>query len=234
MRRVRCGRVQRGYCCGSAAGGALRSGASCSPRSRASCAPGERGVFEREAGEYEAALRRDADRAEARIQLGLFLAERGDGDGARRELEAAIPIEPGFEPAYVNLADLERALARDDEALRVLDAALERCPRARRSITLRGLARVRAGRSLETRIADLARAVALDPASARFAYVYAVALHSAGDLPRAVELLEKATAAHPGDRAILEALVAFDEEAGDASAAARHRGALARLAELDP
>ncbi len=196
-------------------------------------APGKRGVFEREAGEYEAALRRDADRAEARIQLGLFLAERGDGDGARRELEAAIRIEPAFEGAYVNLADLERALARDEQALRVLDAGLELLPDSAVLHHVRGLARVRLGRS-EDANRDLARAVALDPASARFAYVYAVALHSAGEARRAVELLEQASAAHPAERAILEALVAFDEQAGDASAAVRHRAALARLAELDP
>ncbi len=195
--------------------------------------PADRGAFEQSAEEYVAALRRDADRAESRTQLGLFLAELGDGDGARRELEAAIRIEPAYEPAYVNLADLERALARDEEAMRVLDAGLGVLPESAALHHVRGLARVRLGRTEEAN-GDLARAAALDPGSARFAYVYAVALQSAGDLPRAVEILEQATAAHPGDRAILEALVGFHEQAGDASASLRDRAALARLAELDP
>ena len=115
----------------------------------------------------------------------------------------------------------------------MLDAGLGVLPESAALLHVRGLARVRPGRSEEAN-KDFARATALDPGSARFAYVYAVALQSAGDLPRAVEMLERATAAHPGDRAILEALVAFHEQAGDASASVRDRAALARLAELDP
>lgn len=186
--------------------------------------------FEREAAAYEASLRRDADRPEARTQLGLFLAERGDADRARRELEAAIAIEPAYEAAHANLADLERALGQDEAALRVLDAGLAQLPESAALEHARGLALVRLGRAGEAMEA-LARAVELDPGSSRFAYVHAVALHGAGERERAIALLERTAAAHPAEPALREALVAFLEAEGDVEAAARHRAVLARLAE---
>ncbi len=195
--------------------------------------PAVRAVYEQEAAEYEASLRRDADRAEARTQLGVFLAERGDAEGARRELAVAISIEPRYEPAHINLADLERALGLEAEAIRTLDAALARMPESAALHHARGLARVRAGRMSQAE-ADLARAVDLDPDSIRFAYVHAVALHSAGKVREAIERLEATAAAHPGDRAVREALVSFHSDAGNAAAAARHHAALARLEATNP
>jgi len=189
-------------------------------------------AFEREAAEYVASLRRDADRAEARTQLGLFLAERGDAEGARRELTAATVIEPAFEAAHADLADLERALGHDDEALRILDAGLARLPESAALHHARGLARVRLGQT-QAALDDLARSVALDPDATRFAYVYAVALHSAGEVEQAVALLEKVAAKHPGEASVREALVSFLEAAGRTDAALRHREALAGMAAAE-
>ncbi len=201
------------------------------PATRSLSAPAK-AAFEREAAEYVASLRRDADRAEARTQLGLFLAERGDVDGARRELAAAIALEPAFEAAHADLADLERAVGRDEEALRILDAGLARLPESAALHHARGLARVRLGQT-EAALDDLARAVALDPGSTRFAYVQAVALHSSGQVERAIGLLEAVAAAHPGDVAVREALVSFLEAAGRVEAAAPHREALGRMAQTE-
>lgn len=190
-------------------------------------------AFARESAQYVASLRRDADRPEARTQLGVFLAEGGDADGARRELEAALALEPAFEAAHVNLADLERALGRDEAALAVLDAGLARLPESAALHHARGLARIRVGRAEEA-LADLARAVALAPASSRFAYVQAVALESTGDREEAIALLERVAKAHPGDGAVREALVGYLEAAGRLDASKAHRAALARIAESDP
>ena len=48
----------------------------------------------------------------------------------------------------------------------------------------------------------------LEPGNARFAYVYAVALHSTGKADAAIAGLKKLSA-HPNDRDILEALASF-------------------------
>jgi predicted CXXCH cytochrome family protein len=201
------------------------------PATRSLSAPAKT-AFEQASAEYVASLQRDADRAEARTQLGLFLAERGDVEGARRELTAAIALEPAFEAAHADLADLERAVGRDDEAIRILDAGLARLPESAALHHARGLARVRVGET-EAALEDLARAVALDPGSTRFAYVQAVALHSSGQVERAIALLEEVAAAHPGDVAVREALVSFLEGAGRAEAAARHREALGQMAAAE-
>ena len=55
----------------------------------------------------------------------------------------------------------------------------------------------------------------LEPGNARFAYVYAVALHSAGRVDAAIGTLEKALVAHPNDRNILEAFASFQEARGE-------------------
>lgn len=188
-----------------------------------------RAAFGRESAAYVASLRRDADRAEARAELGSFLLERGDPEAARGELEAAIGLEPAFEAAHANLADLERALGRDAAALEILDAAIARLPESAALHHARGLARVRVGRSAEA-IADLERAASLAPSSSRFGYVHAVAVHSAGDARRAIVILEAIARARPGELAVREALVAFLEGEDRTAEAAPHRAALARAA----
>ncbi len=186
-------------------------------------------AFARAAAEYVASLQRDADRPEARAELGGFLAERGDPEGARREFEAAITLEPAFEAGHANLADLERALGSDAAALEVLDAGLERLPGSAVLHHARGLARVRLGRSQEA-LADLERAASLAPSSSRFGYVHAVALHSAGDARRAIGILEAIARERPGELAVREALVAFLEGEDRTTEAAQHRAALERAA----
>ena len=78
----------------------------------------QRAAFERAAREYIDTQRYNADRADARVNLGTFYANRGDAARAEEEIKAAIRLEPFFIPAYVNLADLYRARGRDAEGER--------------------------------------------------------------------------------------------------------------------
>ena len=78
---------------------------------------------------------------------------------------------------------------------------------------------------------ELQKAAELPPERARYAYVYAVALDSAGQGGRALEVLRSAHAAHPGNREILEALASFSAKAGQGAAAI---GYAKKLLELDP
>jgi len=195
--------------------------------------PEQSAAYERAAAEYVAALRLDADRAEARAQLGAFLSQRGDADGARAELRAGLAIEPAFAPAYVNLADIERATGRESEALRVLEQGIAAVPASSPLHHARGLALVRDQR-LDEALTELARAVELDSSEARFAYVYAIALNSAGRAREAIALLERTHDAHPRDRAVLEALASIHQEAGDAQAATRYAAKLEELIRADP
>ena len=63
-------------------------------------------------------------------------------------------------------------------------------------------------------MAELRRAAELEPDRARYAYVYAVALHSAGRREQAIAVLKENLTRHPEDRDTLLALVTFSRDAG--------------------
>jgi tetratricopeptide (TPR) repeat protein len=131
-------------------------------------------AFHRAAEDYVAAERFNADRPEHRSNLGGFLAERGDFVGAEAEFQAALALDPRFEPAWVNLADLMRLTGREADAEATLRAGLERSPDSAVLYHSLGLSLVRQHRKAEA-LAALKRATELDPTNQRFAYVYGVA-----------------------------------------------------------
>jgi len=82
-----------------------------------------------------------------------------------------------------------------------------------------------------TRALELLGAAAhSDPASARYAYVYAVALHDSGRTSDALNVLEDSIKSHPYDRDTLDALVVWWNNAGDHSKALTYTQ---RLNELE-
>ena len=184
----------------------------------------QRAAFERAAGEFVESQRYNADRPEARNNLGTFYGNRGDAVKAEEEMKAAIRIEPFFVPAYVNLADLFRVSGRDPDGERILREGLKVAPKSGILHHALGLALVRMKRSDEA-LREIERAALLEPGNARFAYVYAVALHSADKPDAAIARLEKALLAHPNDRDILAALASFHQARGENAAANRYIGA---------
>jgi tetratricopeptide (TPR) repeat protein len=131
-------------------------------------------AFRRAADEYVAAEKFNADRPEHRTNLGGFLADRGDTAAADAEYRAALTLDPRFAPAWANLADLMRIAGREAEAEATLREGLERVPDSAALHHSLGLSLVRQQRKAEA-LEELKRAVALDPANRRFAYVYEVA-----------------------------------------------------------
>jgi Flp pilus assembly protein TadD len=181
----------------------------------------ERAAFERAAREYVDSQKFNADRAEARTNLGTFVARRGDVAAGERELRTAIELDRSFVPGYVNLADLYRANGRDADAEKVLREGLARLPKSAALHHALGLTLVRLkqyGKAQD----ELARAAALEPANARFGYVYAIALNSAGRRDQALAVLTKTTAAHPANIDVLQTLAAIYKERGDDATARRY------------
>ena len=189
----------------------------------------QRAAFERAAAEYVESQRYNADRADARVNLGSFEAQRGDIAHAEQDLRAAIALDSLYVPAYINLADLYRAQGRESDTERVLRDGLKTSPNSAPLHHALGLALVRAKRS-DQALAELAKAAKLDPASARFAYVYGVALHSAGRVDESIETLVKAGAKHPADTDILEALASFYRDRGNDAEARRYAQQLRAVA----
>jgi Flp pilus assembly protein TadD len=183
--------------------------------------------------EYRAAQMLDADRPEARTNLGSLAARRGDLAEARRQYRAALRVGPHFVPASLNLAQVHQLGGDEEEAERVLRRALARAPEQAALHHALGLLLVRRERRDEA-IASLERAARLEPGRARYAYVYGIALHAAGDETGAVAVLERALQVHPTDPELLVALATLHRDAGRIPQAREHARRLRRLHPDDP
>ena len=195
-------------------------------------APRDRDTFERVTAEFIAAQQLNADRPEARSALGRFYAQRGRADLAETEYKAALRLSAQYAPAAVNLADLYRQLGRESEGESVLQTALSALPRDGGLHHARGLALIRL-KQLDEAIGELGAAVDLEPNRARYAYVYAVALHSAGRVADAIASLKQNLSRHPRDRDTLNALVSFYRQAGDVGSALKYAEHLAVILPED-
>jgi predicted CXXCH cytochrome family protein len=167
-----------------------------------------RPAWQQAADEYVATLRHTADRPESNVALGTHLAMRGRGEEATAAFAAALRLDPAYEPAYVNAADVLRAGGRDADAVALLQKGLERLPDAASLHHALGLALVRQ-QDVAGGTAHLARAAALAPDVPRYTYVHAVALDSLGRRDEAVRILRAAALRWPHDRDIQQALAAF-------------------------
>lgn len=77
---------------------------------------------------------------------------------------------------------------------------------------------------------ELRAAAELEPDRSRYAYVYAVALHSSGHIDDAIKILKENLGRHPDDRNTLLALISFNRDAGAIDAALEYAEQLARVA----
>jgi len=192
----------------------------------------DRAAFERAATEFVAAQQFNADRPEARSTLGNFYARRRLNVDAESEYKAALRLSPQYGPAAVNLADLYRQLGRDGDGEKVLRTAIDGSrPDAALHYAL-GLTLTREKRPGDA-LAEFRAAVELEPDRSRYAYVYAVALHSSGSIDEAMKALKENLARHPDDRDTLMALVTFSRDAGDIGVALEYAEQLARIAPND-
>jgi predicted CXXCH cytochrome family protein len=193
----------------------------------------DRAAFDRALAELVAAEEANAERPDARLNLGLIHARRGEAHAAEADYRRALRLEPSFTPAAVNLADLYRALGRDDEAETVLRDAIARVPGDAAAHHALGLVLVRA-RRMDEAVGELARAAALAPGDPRYAYVHAVALSSTGRRDAAIAALMRARARNPRDRDILVALVTLNRDGGNLAEARRYAELLAAAYPDDP
>ena len=179
--------------------------------------------------EYRTGLRLNSDRPESWLNLGILEASLGDLPAAERAYRSALELDDGFVPAMVNLADLRRAQGRDAEGEELLRKAIEIAESAESRHAL-GLVLVRLDR-LEEALAELGTAAGDAPDHPRYAYVYAVALESAGRADAALAELGRHQRLHPTNADTLVALATLSRKHGrPAEALAWAR----RLLELDP
>jgi predicted CXXCH cytochrome family protein len=200
---------------------------------KASQPQADRERFERAAAEFITAQRLNADRPEGRTTLGNFLVRRGLTTDAEAEYKAGLRLSPQYAPAAINLADLYRQVGRDAEGENVLRDAVSASPQDAGLHYALGLTLTRLKQS-DAALEELRRATELEPDRARYAYVYAIALHSAGQSNEAISVLKDSLARHANDRDTLLALTNFNRETGDVSSALDYAERLARNSPDDP
>jgi tetratricopeptide (TPR) repeat protein len=192
----------------------------------------DRDSFERAVAQFVAAQRLNADRPEARMILGNFYAHCGLATEAEAEDRAALRLAPQFVPAAINLADLYRQLRRDGDGEKVLRSAIAIASNDAGPQLALGLTLIRLKRREEA-LQELRKAAELESGQPRYAYVYAIALHSAGGIDDSLAVSKNGLAQHPDNRDILSVLVAFNRDARDLVSALEYATHLARITPDD-
>ena len=150
--------------------------------------PSARTTMDTAIGEYLEYLDANTDRAESLTSRALVHQARGDINAAEADLLLALRRNPAWVPGLVNLADLYRATKRDVMAGGLLRQALALSPQGSQVRVAMALWHVRQG-NLAQGIETLAEgyAMRLDAGSA---YIYAVALNSAGQPEQAMSVVD--------------------------------------------
>jgi tetratricopeptide (TPR) repeat protein len=182
---------------------------------------------------YRQAMQASIERPESNHNLGLLHAARGEADAAAAAYRTALRLDPGFTPAYINLADLFRQQKREADAERLLRSGIERLPEAAELRHALGLLLVREKR-LPAAISALGKAAELAPDNARYAYVHAVALDANGQTGDALARLRRSLDRHPRTGYLLAALVEYSRKQGDSAAARAYQARLSQLESANP
>ena len=159
----------------------------------------KRADFQKALDEYVENQHSNADNPSAQLNLAVYYQSRGQLALAEEAYQRALLLDPYFEPAYVNLADLYRSSLRDPDGERLLSEALERVPQAASLHFSLGLLQVRQ-KQVSQALLPLGRAVDLQPDNQRYRYVYAVALNSVGQREKALAVIEAGLALTPGNQ----------------------------------
>ncbi|MFI5210272.1 MAG: tetratricopeptide repeat protein, partial [Gemmatimonadales bacterium] len=160
--------------------------------------PEQRKVFDQGVAEYRASQAVDADRPESHLNLGGLDMALGQTADAGAEYRTALQLSARFVPAWVQLAEFERLTGHEGAADSVLRAGLASLPDAADLHHALGLSLIRQHRFPQA-VEELGAAARLAPDNARYAYVYAIALHDTGHGTEAVGILREALGRHPND-----------------------------------
>jgi predicted CXXCH cytochrome family protein len=178
--------------------------------------------------EYLSVLGQHADMPGIQLQVGTFFAAQQQPQAAEQAYRRALQINPQLLPALLNLADLYRAMGRDDEAREALLKAVAIAPREGAPHHALGLLETRAGNQALA-LQSLQQAAQLEESGVRYRYVYAIALHDSGQAPAAIDLLKELSRDAPDNPDLLMALATYCQGAGRISEARRYAQKLTEL-----
>ena len=145
----------------------------------------QRLAIQRGVTETLAAENTNAERPESWLNIGLIHTDQRQFDQAEAAYRTALELQADFTQAAVNLADLYRIQGRDADGEKTLRQALALDPQNATVHHALGLLLIRQKRLPEA-LAALAEAARLGEDNPRYGYVYAVALNSTDQGPKAI------------------------------------------------
>ncbi len=195
--------------------------------------PEQAAVLDKVLKEYIQTQEFSAERPESQLNLAGLYVDLQEYDKAELAFRQALRLQPQFIPAYVNFAQMLGNRGREQEAGNLLNNGIRKLPGNAILHHALGLSLVRQ-KNLESALQSLQQAHELAPNDTRYAYVYAVALQSAGKLPQAIGILEQMLSINPADLDVLFALVTFNRDAGNMEQALVYAKKLQVLAPGNP
>ncbi|HSD54202.1 MAG TPA: XrtA/PEP-CTERM system TPR-repeat protein PrsT [Burkholderiales bacterium] len=149
---------------------------------------------------------------------GVYLAMR-DRKNAQANFERALQLQSDYLPAAANLARLDLAEKRPDDARKRFEAIVAKAPKNEGAILALAQIQAATGTPAKEVAATLERAVAADPQSAAARLALIAHYGQARDAKAALATAQAAAAALPNDVRIMEALALAQLGAGDTNQA---------------
>ena len=170
--------------------------------------------------EYRQSLLFVAERPEAQLSLAELYRQLGQFAKAETAFKEALILQPQYIPASINYANFLQQQKKEPAAFAILQQGLKLNKDAALYHAL-GLWYVR-NNDKEQGIKTLQTAAELEPETATFQYVYAVAM-SEKQPEKAIKILETALQKHTGNIQILMALSGYYQQLGDVENSTQYR-----------
>jgi Tfp pilus assembly protein PilF len=183
--------------------------------------------------EYQQQLKHTEDSPAGQLALANYRLNLGEVDRAEQALQQALELEPSYIPALLNLADFYRVSGNAKRAGEVLEQAVLRVPDSGAALHSLGLYWIRQG-DLSRAVGYLERATEQPDNTARFGFIYAVALESTGALEQAIDVLKRANQIWPHQYEVLSTLIAYLDKAGRSHETWPYLSRLSAIAPADP
>ena len=175
-------------------------------------------------------LHSSLDRPESRLGLATFYMNLDQMAQAEENYKAALKIEPRYAHTYVNYADFLRRNERLQDAVNLLQDGIATATEPADIHHALGLILV-TRKDLQAALTQLSLAASQRENSARYAYVYAVALYDSGQSEQSLAVLEESLRRNPWDR---DCLLVLSLYALEQEQPRRALDSAQRLVELDP
>ena len=181
--------------------------------------------------EYRQSLLFAADRPEAQLSLAQLYRQLGQFDRAEAAFKQALILQLQFIPAYINYANFLQQQNQEQAVFAILQQGLKMQQGAALYHSL-GLWYVR-NQEKEKALKALITAAELEPDTASYQYVYAVAI--AEQQPKlAIKILETALQKHTGNIEVLMALSSYYNQLGDQEKSLEYRNKAERVLQYKP